>query len=112
MIIRLLQLDRQTYLKLITLFSVALIVSSVPIDVLADTFRCPNGNFVSTGDSMGLVAAKCDRPKSKNRIGSSRSAGKRSSEWTYNMGPRDFIYILRFRNGKLASIENTGQYGN
>ena len=28
----------------------------------ADNFRCPNGNIVSTGDSILTVAAKCDTP--------------------------------------------------
>jgi hypothetical protein len=32
------------------------------------------------------------------------------SVWTYNFGPSRLVYILTFRNGKLAHIE-TGGYG-
>ncbi len=31
-------------------------------------------------------------------------------EWTYNLGPNQFIRILRFANGRLEKIE-TGDYG-
>ena len=31
-------------------------------------------------------------------------------EWTYNFGPRRFMQLLRFENGKLISIKSIG-YG-
>ncbi len=32
-------------------------------------------------------------------------------EWTYNFGPRRFMRLLRFENGRLLTIESIG-YGN
>jgi hypothetical protein len=83
---------------------------------LADNFRCPNDNIVSTGDRVSLVTAKCDTPSSiarreepvKNEEG--RTVYVEVQEWTYNRGPNEFVYVLIFRNGVLKEVLNLG-YG-
>ena len=81
----------------------------------ADTFRCPNGEFVAKGDQIGEVAVRCDKPTTTARRDEPQETvrGKVEyipvEEWTYNMGPSDFIYTLTFRNGKLAEIRSGGR---
>ena len=82
----------------------------------ADNFRCPNGNIVSTGDSIAIVAAKCDPPASSFKreepveveVG---RAGKvvyiEVQEWLYNQGST-LLHILIFRNGILAEVRTGG----
>jgi hypothetical protein len=82
---------------------------------IADSFRCPNGDIASTGDRIGEVAIKCGNPtyKSHRIIEGGSYKGFTTieiEEWTYNMGPRDFVYTLIFRNGILSSVES-GDYG-
>ncbi len=89
-------------------------LASVPAQ--ADIFRCPNGALVSTGDSIAVVAMKCDPPSYKsNRMES--EAGHRGAtilitveEWTYNEGSNRLIHILTFRNGVLTQVQSGG-YG-
>ncbi len=90
----------------------------------ADAFRC-DGNLVSTGDTKLQVLNKCGKPTVKDawteeRISYYSSlpgeeehkvfATVRVEEWTYNFGPRRFMYILRFSDGKLESIKS-GDHG-
>lgn len=83
----------------------------------ADTFRCPNGDLVATGDLIGEVAVKCDKPTMISRREEPKETVKGKvqyvavEEWTYNKGPNDFIYTMLFRNGVLAEIISGG-YGN
>lgn len=93
---------------------VCLLLAVTP--ALADTFRCPNGALVSTGDSISVVAMKCDPPSYKTSRMES-GAGHRGAtilssveEWTYNEGPHRLIHILTFRNGILTQVQ-TGGYG-
>jgi hypothetical protein len=88
----------------------------MPLPVLADTFRCPNGTIVSTGDSISEVVLKCDRPTfvySHNQP-EANSAGRIAyveiQEWTYDQGRQNFVYFLIFRNGILTEIRSGG-YG-
>jgi len=82
----------------------------------AETFRCPNGDLVATGDQIGEVAIKCDKPTlvARREEPSETFKGKVQyitvEEWTYNKGPNDFIYTLVFRNGLLAEVRSGG-YG-
>ena len=93
------------------------ILLSAASSAWADTFRCPNGDLVATGDVMGEVAVKCDKPTlvSKREEPGETVKGKvlynTIEEWTYNNGPKDFIYTLVFKNGVLAEIRSGG-YGN
>lgn len=91
-------------------------VTLVAAEAGADSFRCPNGAIVSTGDNQSVVAMKCDPPTYKaTRMES--EAGHRGAtllitveEWTYNEGPHRLVHILTFRNGVLSSVQTAG-YG-
>ena len=84
--------------------------------VCADTFRCPNGNLVSTGDSISEVVVKCDPPtnKVKRTEGEDTSRGRvryvEIEEWTYNEGPHTLVHYLTFRDGVLVQVR-TGSFG-
>lgn len=85
----------------------------------ADNFRCPNGNIVSTGDSISVVAAKCDPPGGSFKreepveigAGASGHAGKtiyiEVQEWTYTKGST-LLHTLIFRNGVLSEVRTGG----
>ena len=89
--------------------------------VFADNFRCPNGNIVSSGDSISTVAAKCDTPASSFKreepmeievSGSDRKTGTKNvyievQEWTYNQGST-LLHTLIFRNGSLSEVRTGG----
>ena len=82
----------------------------------ADTFRCPNGNLVSTGDSLSEVVVKCDQPTFSLKRIESEDTGRRGTriieveEWTYNQGPHTLVHHLVFRNGVLVEVR-TGTFG-
>jgi len=81
----------------------------------ADTFRCPNGSIVSTGDNIAVVATKCDSPTFVSRRDEPVSHGGRTvyievQEWTYNEGPDRLLHTLVFRNGILREVQSGG-YG-
>jgi hypothetical protein len=100
-------------MKIFALFLILLFITS--FNAIADTFRCPNGDIASTGDNIGEVAIKCGQPTYKTHrvveIGSYKGFTTiEIDEWTFNMGPRDFVYTLVFRNGILSSIKS-GNYG-
>ena len=85
----------------------------------ADNFRCPNDNIVSTGDSISVVASKCDSPafmfkrEEPMTVEDNRTDGKARTrtiyvevqEWTYNQG---LLHTLVFRNGILSEIRFGG----
>jgi hypothetical protein len=82
----------------------------------ADTFRCPNGSIVSTGDSISEVVVKCDQPNNKIKRTDSDVIYRGTvryvevEEWTYNEGPNTLVHYLTFRNGTLTEIK-TGTFG-
>lgn len=82
----------------------------------ADSFRCPNGSLVSTGDSISEVSLKCDAPTSMVRrddpveTARGKTAYVEVQEWTYNQGPNRFVYFLVFRGGRLSEVRS-GDYG-
>ena len=83
---------------------------AVPFSAMADTFRCPSHELVSTGDNISVVLMKCGEPYHKERrsAGGTPAMGPEVEEWTYNEGGGDFMYILTFNNGKLIRIQNVG----
>lgn len=91
----------------------ALLLSLASVAV-ADNFRCPNGEIVSTGDNQSIVAMKCDPPTYKNSRTESVAGYKGATilvsveEWTYNEGPHRLVHILTFRNGLLDSVQTAG----
>lgn len=83
----------------------------------ADNFRCPNGNIVSTGDSISTVVAKCDPPAGTfkreepmlvevNR-GETKVIYIEVQEWIYNQGST-LLHTLIFRNGILTEVRTGG----
>ncbi len=100
--------------KIIALLVAVLVLCSG--QVFADTFRCPNGNLVSTGDSVSVVSVKCDQPTNKTRRSEAEdnSSGRvryvEVEEWTYNQGADRLIHFLVFRNGYLVQV-NSGSFG-
>jgi Protein of unknown function (DUF2845) len=82
----------------------------------ADNFRCPNGNIVSSGDSISEVLVKCDPPTNLiKRTDSDETVKGRVryievEEWTYNQGPNTLVHYLIFRNGTLIEVK-TGTFG-
>jgi hypothetical protein len=89
---------------------------SANVPAQADIYRCPNGALVSTGDSIAVVAIKCDPPSYKTSRVEGELANKRTAvpvsveEWTYNEGSNRLIHILTFRNGVLTQVQSGG-YG-
>ena len=82
----------------------------------ADNFRCPNGSIVSTGDSISVVATKCDPPSLVTRREETVESEHHKTtyievqEWFYNEGPDRLTHTLVFRNGTLDSVASGG-YG-
>ena len=99
----------------------AVVTSLSAVQASADNFRCPNGNIVSSGDSISTVAAKCDPPagafKREEPVEAevNRADGRTGSkivyievqEWTYNQGST-LLHTLIFRNGILAEVRTGG----
>lgn len=99
----------------------AAFVSFSAEQAFADNFRCPNGNIVSTGDSISIVAIKCDPPAGSFKreepmeIEFSRADRKTGSkivyievqEWTYTQGST-LLHTLIFRNGVLSEVRTGG----
>ena len=99
----------------------AVVISFSAVQVFADNFRCPNGNIVSTGDSISTVAAKCDPPavsfkrEEPMEIEVSKAGSKSGTkiiyievqEWTYNQGST-LLHTLMFRNGVLSEVRTGG----
>jgi len=83
---------------------------ALSFSALADTFRCPTHELVSTGDNISVVLMKCGEPshREKRSTGGTLAMGPEVEEWTYNEGGGDFMYILTFTNGKLTRIQNVG----
>lgn len=96
-----------------------LMFSSVLTVQNAHAFDC-NNQIVSIGDTKFEVKAKCGEPTSKEVFNEEiiRKIDPTTrqrifaiiEEWTYNLGPQQFIRILTFKNGRLTNIE-TGGYG-
>ena len=81
--------------------------------VYADSLRC-GGHLVGPGDRMFEVRKICGEPDIKVVLQSAFTANygflPYHEEWQYNFGPQQLMQFLRFRNGRLSSIE-TGPHG-
>lgn len=106
----------------------------VPIMAHGETISRCGREIVSAGATKFEVLAKCGKPDSidkeevevytapQKRWGAEGKTGDQKEGvlltkirkgieiWTYNMGARRFIRILKFESGKLVSVE-TGGYG-
>ena len=88
----------------------------------AAAMRCGQ-QLVHIGDRKAEVLRKCGEPEAMEERQEQRFfrviqdqrlfevlEEVTVEEWTYNLGPEQFIRILRFENGRLERIE-TGDYG-
>ena len=101
-----------------TALFILVIMFSVVLQAFADesSLRCKSG-LIMLGETKIEVLSKCGEPGSKSTV-DRKVAGSSSSrvlyvtveEWTYNFGPRDFIYTLEFQGSKLIGI-NRGERG-
>lgn len=80
--------------------------------------RC-DFNSLSLGSSSAEVSAQCGKPDAQAQryetvtekiAGGRRQVSVSVDEWTFNLGPTQFMRILTFRNGKLVNI-STGERG-
>ena len=90
----------------------------------SSAFRCGSG-LVSSGDSKTSVLVTCGQPTSratsctnpqesttttkKVKIKKTKKCGTKADVWHYNCGNDDFIYVLTFENGKLATETTDGR---
>jgi hypothetical protein len=79
----------------------------------ADSMRCGQ-HLVGTGDRMFQVRELCGEPDIKVLLSSAYTVEfgflPYDEEWQYNFGPQNLMRFLRFRNGRLTSIQ-TGPHG-
>jgi hypothetical protein len=92
----------------------ALAVPLVATPCLAESFRCPNGSLVQTGDSLAAVSLRCDKATSVQRRTETVQSGTavttvQVEEWSYNFGSTGFLQTLVFRDGLLTDIRNDGR---
>jgi len=80
--------------------------------------RC-DFNSLSLGTTSAVVRARCGKPDSQEQryetvtekiAGGRRQVSISVDEWTFNLGPTQFMRILTFRNGELVNI-STGERG-
>lgn len=96
-----------------------LLLCGIPAYASAATFSCAGG-IVSAGDPVVDLLVKCGQPDWKDsyqeevtdRINRDlqRKILITVEEWTYNLGPQQFMRIITIRNGRITGIR-TGQYG-
>ena len=86
--------------------ALALVWSMSGATARADSLRCGQ-RIINVGERMGEVLLKCGPPTFRDRF---YSDARYVEEWTYNLGPHDFIRVLTFVDGVLRAIY-TGDYG-
>jgi Protein of unknown function (DUF2845) len=97
----------------------ALTLTLLWIDAYADSFSC-QGGIISTDDRSADVVAKCGDPDFRDshqeEVTQRLSADTKQKvlvtveEWTYNLGPSQFMRIVVLKNGRVTEIR-TGNYG-
>ena len=119
------------------ILALSFFVSVAAVKVFAldavDSMRC-GSKLVMIGESKVEVASKCGEPTLREKIThsttvkkSGKKSGQKSSkksggdgskseersrvdeQWTYDLGPRDFIYTLTFEGVELKSIGRGGR---
>jgi hypothetical protein len=116
----------------LAIFSLYFAGPVLALDVV-DSFRC-GSKLVMTGDTKTDVVSKCGEPARRENVvrstavkKSAKKSGKKSSkksggkgtkveersrvdeQWTYNLGPQDFIYVLSFEGVELKGIGRGGR---
>ena len=89
----------------VTLLLSLVLVTGVSAD---DLFRC-GSDVVNLGDATVRVQLLCGPPSYKEVLNPGVE-GPRVENWFYNCGSSGFLYLLRFEDGTLQSIDNEG-YG-
>lgn len=73
-------------------------------DDYTEYLRC-GPNLIMVGETKLEVFRKCGNPVMREDVPVTTSWGyKYEEEWTYDMGPNDFLYVLRFDGSKLKTI--------
>jgi hypothetical protein len=110
----------------IALALVFLCAALMPATVLASGIRCQN-QLASEGASLLEVLHKCGPPAAKVQrleydevkvkekgeqaeLSRAKTVTRTIDEWTYNLGPHDFIRVVTFVDGRLVEVESLG-YG-
>jgi hypothetical protein len=96
-----------------------------------DGFRCTTGRLASVGDRLVEVRQRCGEPDFADRrmeqrrqrfkvrkwmgdhwaeVSDERIVDVIIEEWTYDLGPQQFVRYLTFEDGRLTNV-NTGDYG-
>ncbi|MFP2958140.1 DUF2845 domain-containing protein [Myxococcus sp. 1LA] len=108
--------------------TIALAMVGAPVAAEAASLRCGQA-LVADGALKTEVLAKCGEPAAKNFRTVTDSAGsvtpdrhrggvnterrtvtREYEEWTYNFGPRRFLQVVTFENGRLIDVQSAG-YG-
>ena len=100
-------------MKSIAMFSAAVAGATLCGAIHAESLRC-NGDLAGTGDSKAAVLFKCGAPffaESSCKPVAQTDDWDRVTvacvpvdDWAYNPGSGQFITIMRFENGIVASI--------
>jgi len=92
---------------------------------LPKTGKATCGQRVEVGDRKIEVLMKCGQPTlvdkrseeqlhsrwtEEGRIFEERETYTTIEEWTYNFGPNNFMYSIKFENGRVRKVES-GDYG-
>ena len=88
-----------------------LFILSFPCIVLGDdvvtSVRCKSG-LVSVGASKMEVIKKCGEPAHKDFVQKTAKRANadyvKAAEWSYNFGPRDFLYVFQFEGASVVEI--------
>ncbi|GHH02564.1 DUF2845 domain-containing protein [Comamonas sp. JC664] len=108
--------------------TLALAMAGAPLAAEAASLRCGQA-LVADGALKAEVLAKCGEPAAKDfrtvtdsagsvtpdhRTGGvtteRRSVTREYEDWTYNFGPRRFLQVVTFENGRLIDVQSAG-YG-
>jgi len=92
-------------------FLILTALTALPRVAGADTLRC-DGRLVDSGDLAIEVIDACGEPDLVDRWEADPHHHHHFlpdvEEWTYNFGPGRLLYILRFRGGRLVTIDTAG----
>ncbi|MEW6443657.1 MAG: DUF2845 domain-containing protein [bacterium] len=100
-----------------SLVVIAVLALSVVPAADASGFRCGT-SLITNGDLKARVLAECGEPTWVERIYDAVIVERGGifwplavdEEWIYNLGPQEFVRILRFRDGRVVDIGH-GDYG-
>src|SRR5262245_59156763 len=86
-----------------------MVLAATPAAWAGESMRCGN-RIVATEAVAGEVLAACGHPAYRDRWYAPPTYAVDEEQWFYNFGSQQFVRVLRFREGRLVSIESDG-YG-